>query len=180
VPAANQPLARRILRQGGALVSEYDPDDITYKQNFVARNRLVSGLADALLITEASEKSGSLHTARFALEQGRDVFAVPGNITGSTSVGTNNLIKSGHAAAATSYKDVLNALGLKDIPAQQTVRGSNAQEQTMLDLLLQGISDGAELLEQSRLPVNIFNQTLTMLEIGGLIHPLGANQWSLR
>jgi hypothetical protein len=50
----------------------------------------------------------------------------------------------------------------------------------MLDLLLQGISDGAELLEQSRLPVNIFNQTLTMLEIGGLIHPLGANQWSLR
>jgi DNA processing protein len=180
VPAANEPLARRILEQGGTLVSEYGPDDGTYKQNFVARNRLVSGLSDALLITEAGEKSGSLHTARFALEQGKDVLAVPGNITVPTSVGTNNLIKSGHAAAVTAYDDVLHVLGLKSTPIQQIIRGSTAQEQCLLDLLQQGVNDGTELLEQSRLPVNIFNQTLTMLEISGLIHPLGANQWSLR
>lgn len=181
VPAANRPLARRILEQGGALASEYGPGEPTYKQNFVARNRLVSGLADALLITEASEKSGSLHTARFALEQGKDVLAVPGNITVPSSVGTNNLFKRGYAAPVTSYQDVLQALGMEDIrPGSSKICGDNPQEQMLLDLLYDGIADGADLLERSRLEVSLFNQTLTMLEIGGKVRPLGANQWSLR
>jgi DNA processing protein len=180
VPAANQPLARRILEQSGALVSEYAPGEPPYKQNFVARNRLVSGLADALLITEAGEKSGSLHTARFALEQGRDVLAVPGDITSPASIGTNNLLKWGHAAAVTSYRDVLHVLGLEDTAVDQTATGpTNEQEQCLLELLRQGVRDGARLLELSRLSVSEFSQALTMLEIGGLIRPLGADQWSL-
>lgn len=180
VPATNRPLARRILEQGGALVSEYEEGEEPFKQNFIARNRLVAGLADAVLITEAGEKSGSLHTARFTLQQGKDVLAVPGNITSQASVGTNNLIKAG-ATPVTSYVDVLHILGLADHQtAAREVRGRNANEQTVLDLLLRGVSDGAQLLEQSSLPVSQFNKVLTMLEIGGKVRPLGANQWSIR
>ena len=179
-PATNRQLAAAILAQGGALVSEYgEGEPMAFKMNFIARNRIVAGLADVLLITEAAEKSGSLHTARFALEQGKDVLAVPGNITSPVSTGTNNLIKAG-AAAVTSYVDVLHALGLvshSSKPAE--VRGRNAHEQCLLDLLKQGLSDGEDLLTQSQLSIAEFNQTLTMLEISSRVRSLGANQWAL-
>lgn len=178
-PSTNRGLAEQIIARGGTLVSEYDQDIFSFKQNFIARNRLVAGLAQAVLITEAAEKSGSLHTARFALEQGKDVLAVPGNITSLSSVGTNNLIRSG-ATPATSYADVLHALGLENhaTPARE-VRGRNANEQIVLDLLLRGIKEGEELLKQSSLATSEFNRVLTMLEIGGKIRCLGANQWAL-
>ncbi|HVS58825.1 MAG TPA: DNA-processing protein DprA [Candidatus Saccharimonadales bacterium] len=177
-PASNQQLAHDILKQGGALVSEYAPDSEVYKTNFVARNRLIAGLADAVLITEAALKSGSLHTARFALEQGKDVLAVPGNITSEMSEGTNNLLKAG-ATPVTSSLDVLHALGLED-KAQNgiAVQGSNEAEQVVLDLIASGVADGEELQRRSELPVTEFNQTLTMLEITGKIRSLGANQWT--
>lgn len=178
-PMTNRPLAEKILRHGGALVSEYAEDLFDFKRNFIARNRLVAGLAQAVLITEAAEKSGSLHTARFALEQGKYVLAVPGDITRQTSVGTNNLLKSG-AAPVTSYLDVLHALGLEEHRPAREVRGRNAHEQAVLDLLLRGVNDGEQLLRQSTLSISEFNQVLTMLELGGQIRSLGANQWSLR
>jgi DNA processing protein len=178
-PVTNISLAEEILAKGGALVSEYGTDEYAFKQNFIARNRLVAGLAQAVLITEAAEKSGSLHTARFALEQGKDVLAVPGNITVPTSVGTNNLIKAG-ATPITSYSDVLHALGLRGhATSAREVRGRNRHEQIVLDLLLKGVSDGEQLLKQSGLDPSQFNQVLTMLELGGKIRPLSANQWSL-
>ena len=180
-PATNRQLAQRILDKGGALVSEYESGIMSFKQNFIARNRIVSGLADGLLITEAAEKSGTLHTARFALDQGREVMAVPGNITSETSTGTNNLIKAG-ALPITSYEDVLLALGLKprlekDKPIP---KGDNDLEQKLIDLLVQGIYDGNEMLLASQFETAIFNQTLTMLEITGKIRATGANQWALR
>lgn len=180
VPATNRRLGQRILDEGGALVSEYVSGTHPVRQYFIARNRLMSGLADAVLITEAGEKSGSLYTARFAREQNKDVLVVPGNITNIGSIGTNNLLKSNSAGLVTSYLDVLNALGLADHQtAAREVRGRNAHEQTVLDLLLQGASDGAELLNQSHLSTSEFNQVLTMLEIGGKIRPLGANHWAI-
>ncbi len=178
-PSTHQALAQEIVANGGALISEYPEGDFPAKQNFIARNRLVSGLAQALLITEAAEKSGSLHTARFALEQGKDVLAVPGNITSPLSVGTNNLIKSG-ATPVTSYLDVLHSLGLQDHQmSAKEVRGRNAHEQLVLDLLLRGVTDGEKLLQESDLTVVAFNQVLTMLELGGKIRALGANQWTI-
>jgi DNA processing protein len=95
-PPAHRNIARQISEKG-TLISEYPVGAISFRSNFIARNRLVSGLADVLIITEAALKSGSLHTARFALEQGKTVMAVPGNITSPTSEGCNNLIKSGAA-----------------------------------------------------------------------------------
>jgi DNA processing protein len=179
-PASHTQLAKRILERGGALVSEYPAGMPGLKQNFIARNRIVSGLAQALLITEAAEKSGTLHTARFALEQGRDVLAVPGNITSPNSVGTNNLIKTG-ATPVTTVDDVLYALGAEHLPAEPVRRrGDTAEEQVILDLLYGGMSDGHELLTASSQPAEAFSQTLTMLELAGKIRALGNNQWSLR
>jgi DNA processing protein len=177
-PATHRGLATQILQQGGVLISEYPDNEIAYKEHFIARNRLASGLGDALLITEAAEKSGTLHTANFALEQGRPVLAVPGNITSPTSAGTNNLIKVG-ATPVTSAQDIFNALGIEVHEKREAPRSGNPNEQILLDLLYAGTTDGAELLAQSELAVSLFNQTLTMLEIRGCIRPLGNNHWSL-
>lgn len=180
-PASNRQLAKRILDQGGALISEYGEDDRSeaFKARFIERNRLVAGLADVLLITEASEKSGTMHTANFALEQGRTVMAVPGNITSPTSSGTNNLIKAG-ALPVTEVEDILSALGLDGKTTQLEILAATPEEQVVLELLKHGITDSALLLVQSQLAPTIFNQTLTMLEITGKIRPLGAGHWSLK
>ncbi|HSW85056.1 MAG TPA: DNA-processing protein DprA [Candidatus Saccharimonadales bacterium] len=179
VPYANPHLAQTILNKGGALVSEYPTGVPPLKQNFVARNRIVAGLSQAILITEASEKSGTLHTARFALDQGKEVLAIPGPITTPGSVGTNNLIKTG-ATLVTSYKDVLYALGMHQrISPQKNIRGRNANEQIIIDLMIQGISDAEIILNKSQLSIKGFNQAMTMLEVGGLIRALGANHWAI-
>ncbi|HSX17107.1 MAG TPA: DNA-processing protein DprA [Patescibacteria group bacterium] len=178
-PSAHAGLARQIVAQGGALVTEYKPNTRPYPSNFIARNRIASGLCDAVLITEAAERSGTLSTARFALEQGKDVLAVPGNITSPTSAGTNNLIKSG-ATPVTSADDVLQVLGMTTGEAKPVPRSSDPHEQAVIDLLSTGVTDGAELLASSQLDVSLFNQTLTMLEIKAIIRPLGGNHWTLQ
>lgn len=178
-PASHRQLAQRILAQGGALVSEYPPGVHPMKHHFIARNRIVSGLANGVLITEGAINSGSLHTARFALEQGREVMAVPGNITSPTSAGTNNLIRSG-ATPVTSGEDVLRVLGVApDAAHAATLHSNDPHEQAILDLLQQGMSDGSELLRVTGFSIQLFNQTLTMLEIRGYIRPLGNNQWAV-
>ena len=108
-PKQNIELARQILKCGGCIVSEYPLGTKPEKMHFPQRNRIISGLSRGVVIVEASEKSGSLITADFALEQGREVFAVPGNIFNDTSVGTNNLIKQG-AKLITSYEEILGDL----------------------------------------------------------------------
>lgn len=179
-PRSHVGLAQRIVQGGGALLSEYPADSPTFRQNFIARNRLVAGLADAVLITEAALKSGSLHTARFALEQGKDVLAVPGNITSPTSEGANNLLRAG-AVPATCVEDVLSVLQLKfhAITPLKTAAGANAFEQAIIDLLKQGLTDSEQLQRNSQLGITQFNQTLTMLELAGKIRPLGAGHWAL-
>jgi DNA processing protein len=176
-PSYHQPLARQIVEAGGALVSEYNTNAPTYKSNFIARNRIVGGLAHVLLVTEAVEKSGTFHTVRFALEQGKDVLAVPGNITSPQSIGTNNLIKSG-ATVVTQSKDILCILGLQ--PAISTTpKNDDPCQQALLTLLAQGAKQGETLQTQSQLSVTEYNQALTMLEISGQIRPLGNNIWTL-
>ena len=177
-PASHRQLARHIVEQGGALVTEYPVGTESFKGNFVARNRIIAGLADVTLITEAALKSGSLHTARFALNAGRDVMAVPGNITSPTSEGANNLIRSG-ATPVTSVDDILYVLGINPDNQKRVVTGANEAEQAILNLLIAGELDGDIIQSRSGLPVEQFNQTLTMLEITGKIRSLGANQWSL-
>jgi DNA processing protein len=178
-PASNQHLARKILETGGTLITEYSSSSPITKANFIERNRIVSGLCDALLITEAAVNSGSLHTARFALEQGKTVMAVPGNITSPTSEGCNNLIKSG-AIPVTNAEDIFFALNIN--PAKQKesriFRGSPEEEK-----ILALIKDGVQVQEDLALATNLdgaaIGSVLTMLEINGHIRSLGAGQWSI-
>ncbi|MDB5175263.1 MAG: hypothetical protein JWM81_121 [Candidatus Saccharibacteria bacterium] len=180
-PATNARLGQRILDQGGALVSEYDASaEFVYKTNFIARNRLISGLADAVLITEAAIDSGSLHTAEFALDQGKELMVVPGNVTSPMSRGANNLLRSGKAHFITHTRDVLNVLNIAPQHTQTTIIGRNPAEQTVIELLVSGVSAGDELITMSGLSASHFNQTLTMLEITGKVRALGGNQWVLR
>lgn len=178
-PATNYQLAKRILDQGGTLITEYPAGTEPFKQNFIARNRLIAGLAQATLITEAAEKSGSLHTANFALEQGKEVLAVPGNITSYLSAGTNNLIKSG-ATPITSAQDIFAVLNLTvQAEEEHEILAANEEEQIILKLLTSGVSDGTELLAGSKLKTALFNQTLTMMEITGKIKAAGNDQWRI-
>jgi len=104
-PKENIELANEIIRSGGTIISEYPCGTKPDKMNFPARNRIISGLSKGIIVIEAKEKSGTLITVDFALEQGRDVFVVPGNINSINSVGTNDLIRQG-AKMVTSYEDV--------------------------------------------------------------------------
>lgn len=178
-PASHRNLAKRILAENGTLVSEYPDDFMPRRESFIQRNRIIAALSDALLVTEAAERSGSLYTARFALEIGKPVLAVPGNINSPTSTGTNNLIKSG-AILVSSEKDIFEALNLESGPKKtEELYGDNENETILIKLLSDGVLSGSDLLEQSNLGVETFQQTLTILEIKGAISPLGNNNWKL-
>jgi len=112
-PRENAKLAYEIIAKGGAIISEYEPPSPPQKQNFPARNRIISGLSKAVIVIEAPEKSGALITAKCALEQNREVYALPGNVFSENSQGTNNLIKQG-AHPITSFKEVIEEIGHQD------------------------------------------------------------------
>ena len=104
-PKENLELANEIVKRGGTIISEYPCGTKPDKMNFPARNRIISGISSGIIVIEAKEKSGTLITVDFALEQGREVFVVPGNINSINSVGTNDLIKQG-ARLVTTYEDI--------------------------------------------------------------------------
>jgi DNA processing protein len=176
-PSAHRHLAEKIAGQG-TLLSEYGADDPIYQVNFVARNRLISGLSDAVLITEASLRSGSLATANFALEQGKTVMAVPGNINSPGSEGCNNLIKSG-AIPVTSAADIFLAMGIKPAKAKQIIFRGTPHEEALYKLISGGIADQDNLALESRLSGPELSNALTGLELAGYIRPAGAGNWML-
>ena len=179
-PASHAGLAKQIIESGGALISEYKPGTPPLPHQFLARNRIVSGLSQAVVVIEAAIRSGTLSTVNHALDQGREVFAVPGNITSPLSAGCNQLIKQG-ATPVTSSKDILEVIA-PELSSLQTKKplGDTPAEQVILELLQNGVRDGDKLLSKSKLEASEFNQTVTLLEIKGHIRSIGANQWSLR
>ena len=106
-PKQNKILAKQILKTGGCIISEYPNGTKPNKSNFPQRNRIISGLAESIIVVEAGERSGAIITANLALEQGKEIFAVPGDITKKQSIGTNKLIKDG-AFVITEVNDILN------------------------------------------------------------------------
>lgn len=106
-PKENERLFNMIIENGGLIISEFVIGTEPNRKNFPQRNRIISGLAECVIVVEATERSGSLITVDFAIEQGKDVFAVPGNITNSTSKGTNNLIAEG-AKILTDFKNIFS------------------------------------------------------------------------
>ena len=183
-PSTNRALAEQIVARGGALISEHHVDEpkpyVIGKWSFLERNRLVSGLADAVLITEAAMRSGTLNTAAHALAQSREVFVVPGNITSPMSAGCNALIRQG-ATPATSVEDITEVI-LPQAPKQQSdlPLGNTPAEAAVIAQLTAGVRDGEEIQRATALDATELSTALTMLEINGVIRALGANQWTLR
>lgn len=180
-PPENYLLYERMAAEHG-VISEFIPDTPPLKGNFPRRNRLISGLADAVIIIEAREKSGSLITADLALDQGREVFAVPGRITDPLSAGTNRLIRSG-AAAALGPSDVLDFFGIKcakKLTLHKKTEKRLAKNENMvyscLDLQPRHLE---EIVRVSGLPVSVCLDCLLELELSGLAAEAG-NQYYCR
>ena len=174
-------LAGQILENGGALISEYPIGTPNFKQNFVARNRIISGLSVATLIIECDLESGTLITAKHALDQNRNVYAVPGPIYSPQSQGPNNLLKMG-AKPLTTANDILEDLNLKTLPEQrhnQTLFGDTKEETAILKLLSFEPVIINELIKQSGLDAGKVSSALTFLEMKGRVKNLGGQQYIL-
>jgi DNA processing protein len=163
-PRSHWELARRI-REQGAVVSEYPPGVEPAPWRFPARNRIVAGLCAATVVVEARERSGALITADFALELGRDVFAVPGEITSALSAGTNDLLRQG-AAPLLSAGDVLEALGLE--PAVRQLPPLSPAGSQVLRLLADGARDADDLARGSGRTTAEVAAVLVELELAGV------------
>lgn len=179
-PATHRQLGMDIIANGGAIISEYEPETPARTYQFLQRNRIVSGLSDAVVITEAAARSGTLNTASHALEQGRDVFAVPGNITSPLSAGCNALLKQG-ATPVTCAEDILEIIAPNLLKPQAILAlGNNPIESAIISLLQEGVRDGDELQLRTSASASEFSTALTMMEINGIVRSLGGNQWTLR
>lgn len=175
-PRAHHSLAERLSAQGG-LITEYAPGSQIYKANFTERNRLIAGLADAVLIPEAVVNSGSLHTVRHCLNQGKPVLAVPGNINSPGSEGTNNLIKSG-AIAVSEPGDIFLALGINVKKIRKRSFRGTALEHKLYARIEAGTTDQEELALILGISGAEVAAGLTLLEINGYIKPLGSGHWT--
>lgn len=170
-PRMNIKLAQEIVDSGGCLISEFKPDSISQLYSFPQRNRLMAGISKAVLIIEAEEKSGTLITARMALDYNRDVLAVPGSAFSSNSDGTNRLIKQG-AIPVTTSEDVLLALGFDVEKPKLTDREKYAdcskEELKIIELLREPI-ERDELIRISGMNTAEANALLSIMEIKELI-----------
>lgn len=178
-PTRHQNLAKEIVSQGGCVASEYAPDTpLKYSISFLARNRLISALADVVLVVEAGLRSGTLNTATHALEQGRELFVVPGDITRPSSAGCNRLLAQG-AHPYTSPEDISSLLfPLTPSPKTSIPTGDNPLESAILQLIHKGARDGEQIIQSLNLTPSQFNQTITLLEIKSRVRSLGANLWA--
>lgn len=177
-PAAHRDLAAKIIENGGVLVSENEPGIPPLQFRFLERNRLVSGLSDIVIVTEAGLRSGTMNTVGHALEQGRDVYAVPGPITSAMSAGCNRLIAQG-ATPIVNIDDFIDQLFPEKTKKQALLLATTPEEQVILQLISDGVTDGDDMQEKSGLDAAAFSQILTLLEIRGIIRPAGANRWNL-
>ncbi len=180
-PRSHEDLGQKILQTNGAILSEYPNNTPARPWQFLARNRIVSGLADAVVIIEAASRSGTLSTANHALDQGKEIFAVPGNITSPLSAGCNQLIKNG-ANPLTSVEDLLDFL-IPDRFEKQTqlFKGDTREENVILEFLSKnGTTSSDIIIKQTKLSASEFNQAITMLELEGLVLNNGGEKWSLK
>jgi len=175
-PPEHRDLAHAIVDGHGALVTDFPLGTEPSSINFPARNRLISGLALGVLVIEAGERSGALITARFALEQDRDVFAVPGNVNSPVSVGTNRLIQQG-AKLVTRIEDILEELNLRMVTEQQAAQAvlpDSAEEAALLSQLSSQPLHVDDLGRLTGMPSYLVSSTLTLMELKGMVQQVGA------
>ena len=168
-PMRNRGLMMKALDKGGLVVSEYPPEEEGFKGNFPARNRIISGLSEALVVVEAGLDSGSLITAKHAAEQGRTVYAVPGNINSQTSIGCNLLIRDG-AVPLIIIDDMIRDIGASPKKTEATDNDLDSDEQRIFDLVRE--MSGAtmeEIIRGTGFSPGLANSLVTVMEIKGVV-----------
>ncbi len=179
-PSTNVNLAKQIAEKG-LILSEYPPSFLAKKYTFPRRNRIIAGVSMGILIPEAGIKSGTMHTKEYALEYGKDIFAVPGNVVSNKSELPNMLIKTAQAECVLSADDILEFYGLncQKRPEQNKYIELSFDEQMIINLLKNEERSFDFLAKETKIPVNILNSCLTTLEIRGLIKKLPAQKFCL-
>ncbi|MGW8250647.1 MAG: DNA-processing protein DprA [Anaerolineales bacterium] len=173
-PPEHRKLAETII-QNGALISDYPLGTSPDSMNFPARNRIISGLAQAVVVVEAGERSGALITARFAADQGRDVFAVPGNINAPQSVGANRLIQQG-AHPLLEPQEILEILNLTMVIQHQSARvalPADATEAQLLRIISQEPVHVDDICNSACMPIEQVTAALAMMELKGMVRQVG-------
>ena len=174
-PKENLALVKKIVDSGGAVISEYEPQAKSEIWYFPERNRIVSGLSRGALVVEAPEKSGALITARLALEQNREVFAIPGSVFSKNSIGANNLIKSG-AKMVTSVDDILeelNLTGLKSKREENEKENMSPKEKIIFSIIEKEPVHIDKICEIAKMPASRALSIVSVLEIQGIIKNIG-------
>ncbi|MDA3840445.1 MAG: DNA-processing protein DprA [Patescibacteria group bacterium] len=180
-PSHNRHLAGKIVEAGGALISEFPIGTAPLPYHFPQRNRIISGLTKATLVVEAREKSGALITARDALEQNREIMAVPGSIYSALSAGPNKLIKDG-AKAVLCVQDIFDSLDLDNVVnyiKKEEIKPETKEEEEVLKFLKNEPIHIDALVRLTKLDIKIINTTLSMMEIKGMIRNLGGMNYVL-
>ncbi len=182
-PQSNLNLAKKMLEQGGVLLSEFPPATAVKPFNFPRRNRLISGLAQAVLIVEASAKSGALITAAYGLEQNKEILALPQNIQSANALGVNRLIQQGAKMVLTT-DDILEAFNLKQIEFCLKTRTNpallnslNFEEKTIYQYLSEQPVHIDKIIEDCNLEAGLALSTVMLLELNGLVKNLGQNYY---
>ncbi len=175
-PQENRKLAQDIAEKHGAVISEYAPGTPAMREYFPARNRIISGLSCGVLVVEAREKSGALITARFALEQNREVFALPGSIFSKTSHGPHALIREGARLVARA-SDILEELGIEfEEPRGLKEASLEPHEKILLHFLEEPLTVD-DLKMKTRFETSRIAASLSMLELKGMVRSLGADTY---
>lgn len=184
-PASHRKLFDEIAERG-AVVTEFLPGTRPLRENFPVRNRIISGMARGLVVVEAGERSGTSITAGYALDQGREVFAVPGRITDRQSVGTNRMIQRGEAKPVFCVDDILQEFQLEpgydtflSGPRRVPLSTLTQSERAVCAALLQGERSFDELADALSLPVGELNSLLTGLQFSNIIKPLSGRLYAL-
>lgn len=175
-PRTNLPLARRILRRGGCLISEMEPEELAAPWSFPRRNRILSGIADAVVVVESQPRSGTLITARLALDYSREVLAVPGSIFSTRSEGANWLLSQG-AAPARGVEDILRAIGIEPQSAEATNPSPPDLDPDAAAVLaaLESPTPRDELAERLNWPASRVSVAVATLELHGLASEIGGS-----
>ena len=167
-PSQHTDLAREI-EKNNLLITEYSPSYPTTKFTFPTRNRIVAGLSSGVLITEAGIKSGTMITKDFALDNGINIYAIPGNITSDKSAGTNSIIFHGQGQCVIDPQNILDDLGIESGKKKNVSYQLGIEEQNILSLLADGEKDFDFISEKTQIEVNKLNSLLVSLEIRGII-----------
>lgn len=171
-PHTNLSLAESIIKSGGGIISEYPPEFSPTRYTFPARNRIVAGLARSVLVIEAPEKSGALITAYSALDEGRDVFAIPGDITRPESAGCNALIKRG-AKPVLRVEDILEEYGMESKNTAKQALTLDKDEASVVSILGAEPTHIDEIAKRSARPIHTITGLLAVLELKGVVKNVG-------